>query len=156
MGSKRLPGKVMKALGNKSLLGWVIDRVRLSKLVDEIWLATSTDVANDAIAAEGKNKNIYVFRGSEEDVLDRFQQINLKTQPNAIVRITADNPFICPVFMDKAIDELKSQNIDYVTIQNIPLGSSVEVFSRQALEMSAQNVTRKEEKEHVIIYIKII
>lgn len=153
MGSQRLPGKVMLPLGRQTILGWVIERVRLALLVDEIWLATSINAIDDVVADEGKKKGVYVFRGSETDVLDRFYQVTLISKPDVIVRVTADNPFTYYEFINKAIDTLSNKNCDYVDFVNIPLGSGVEVIKSKALQISAQKATMDSEREHVTLYV---
>ncbi len=154
MNSQRLPGKIMMSLGGQSLLGWITDRVKLANLIDEIWLATTTNPIDDVAAEEGEKNNILVYRGGEEDVLDRFYQVSLISKPEVLVRVTADNPFTSPKLINTAIAKIITEDCDYVTFKNIPLGSGVEVFKNNALNIAAQQAVSEADKEHVTRYIK--
>src|ERR1051326_6752748 len=92
MASTRLPGKVLKTIGGKTLLAHVIARTRASRLVDEVAVATSTKPQDAVIAAEAERCGARCFRGSEEDVLDRYYRAAQHYCADAVVRLTADNP----------------------------------------------------------------
>lgn len=151
--SERLPGKVMLPLGQQSMLGRVISAVQGASLVDEIWLATSKRAADDILEEEAKKQGIYVFRGSESDVLDRFYKAALESRPDNLVRVTGDNPFTYHGFIDEAIRELVHNSYDYTRHINIPVGSGVEVFKFKVLEEAAHSAILNEEREHITLYI---
>ena len=97
MGSTRLPGKVLMPVLDRPLLWWVVHRVRQSRYVDEIVIATTTNPRDDAIATLCETENWSVFRGSEDDVLDRYYQAAQTHDADVIIRITSDCPLIDPV-----------------------------------------------------------
>jgi spore coat polysaccharide biosynthesis protein SpsF len=158
MGSTRLPGKMLIDIVRKNLIQHVIDRVSQSKRIDKLILAT-TDNPRDALLVDLARKNsLDFFRGSEEDVLDRFyhaaKQFNIKT----IVRITPDDPFKDPEVIDKAIEIFLNgkSELDYVTNTlppTYPIGLDVEVFSFYALEKAWKEAKKPSEREHVTPYI---
>ena len=154
MASSRLPGKVMLDLCGKTVLERVLQRTRSSNIVDDIWLATSSEGQDDVIDLFGKRNNVKVFRGSLCDVLDRFCGIVYESKAEVIVRITADNPFTETRFINLGVDKLISNNLDYVAFKNIPHGSGVEVINTEALTYSIQSTRDKEHRQHVTLFIK--
>ena len=105
MGSFRLPKKVMKKIDNDlTVLDYVIEQIKSSKNIEKIIVAT-TILEEDNIISDYLYSHKYeVFRGSSEDVLDRFYQCAKKFSIDTIVRITADNPLIDPKIIDMAVD----------------------------------------------------
>lgn len=154
MGSKRLPGKVLMPLENRTILGWVIERIRLSKTVSELWVATTSCSQDDSIAREAESAGVMVYRGKEDDVLDRYYRVSLLSKPYALVRVTADNPFIFYHFLDIAVKYLYEHDTDYIGFKDIPLGTGVEVFKAEALKKTAGQRLNKSEKEHVTLFMK--
>lgn len=156
MNSTRLPGKVMKEIVGKPLLKHVIERVSASKRMKGIVIATSINPVDDVIEAFARENKIPFFRGSENDVLDRFYQVARVFRIDVIVRITADDPFKDPQIIDKAIEIFESGSFDYVTNTlppTYPIGLDVEVFSYYALERAWKEAKRPSEREHVTPYI---
>lgn len=156
MGSSRLPGKVMKPLDNENpLLDSVINQLKNCKLIDEILVAT-TELKEDDIIVEYLQKNkIKYFRGSSEDVLDRYYQCAKKFNLKNIIRITADCPFIDPTIIDEVLSIYQSGNYDYVSNfykNRCPSGFEVEVFSFSCLE-SSWTQANGDEREHVTKFI---
>ncbi len=116
MGSTRLPGKVMQKIDNTStVLDYVINQIRFSKRIDKIIVATTNLIEEDIICEHLSSKKIQFFRGSSEDVLDRYYQCAKEFSIANIVRITADNPLIDPNIVDLVIDEYKNKKCDYVS-----------------------------------------
>ena len=157
MGSTRFPGKVMKPLdGENPLLYSVIAQLKNCELIDVIVVAT-TDLEEDDIIVEYLKKNgIKYFRGSSEDVLDRYFQCAKKFLFSSIVRIPADKPFIDPEFVDSIIKKFKIEHFDYITTflpPTFPIGSEVEIFSYDCLEKTWKNANLPSEREHVTPYI---
>ena len=118
VGSTRLPNKVLMPLGDKTVIEQVIERVSRSKYIDEIVVATSIEKNNLLLIKLCSEKNIRVFAGSEEDVLDRFYQVAKLIKPKHIVRITADCPLHDPYIIDSVINKhikikRRRQNEDY-------------------------------------------
>jgi len=157
MGSSRLPGKVMKKIDNKNhLLDFVINQLKSSKKIEKIVVATTNLKEDDLICSKLSSKNIDFFRGSSEDVLDRYYQCAKKFSINIIVRITADNPLIDPNIVDLVIDEFIHHKCDYASNtlkRTFPYGTEVEVFSFKSLEKAWKNAKKPSEREHVTPFI---
>jgi spore coat polysaccharide biosynthesis protein SpsF len=158
MGSSRLPGKTMMEISGKPFLQLVIERTKVSKLINSIVVATTSGKSDDPIIKLCNKLKISYFRGSERDVLDRYYQAALQHNASIIVRITGDDPFKDPEVIDKAISTFLAlgENIDYVsnTIKvTYPIGIDVEVFSFNALEKAWKESSDKYDREHVTPYI---
>ena len=157
MKSTRLPGKVMREVLGKPLIGYLLERLSFSKTIDKIILATSTDSSNDILCNYVIRQGFEVYRGKEEDVLDRFYQAALHYQPTAIVRITADCPLIDPQVVDSVISFFKDQQFDYVSNCHPPTypdGLDTEIFSYQALAKTWLEAKLAHEREHVTPYMR--
>lgn len=158
MGSTRLPGKVLKKVLNRPLLAFLMERVSQSKEINQSMVVTTNQIQDDVIAEFCEENHFHCFRGSEEDVLDRYYQAALLRRPQGIVRLTADCPLIDPEVIDEVIRVFRQNYpaIDYVSNcldRTFPRGLDVEVFSFKALEQAFQNAHRPEEREHVTVYI---
>jgi len=158
MGSSRLPGKVLMNVEGTSMIKFMYDRVKQSKLVDKIILATTTNEIDNPVFDLCKKENILCFRGSENDVLDRYYKAALPYNPQIIVRLTADCPLIDPKLIDKTINLFIENKVDYASntvppdIKKFPDGSDVEVFSFENLKKSWINSKDPKEREHVTFY----
>lgn len=158
MTSTRLPGKVLKEVLDKPLLEYQIERVRKSKLINEVIIATTTNSTENPIIEFCDRLNINYYRGSEENVLERYYNAALKYNADIIVRLTSDCPVIDPFEIDKAINYyLENQNsFDYVSntlIRTYPRGMDTEVFPFTILEKTYNEAKQQHEKEHVTPYI---
>jgi glutamate-1-semialdehyde-2,1-aminomutase len=157
MGSTRLPGKVLMEICGKPLLWHVVNRVSYSKYISQIVIATSTNPKDDEIEKFAKKYKLKVFRGSENDCLDRYYKAAKKYKADVIVRITADCPLICPEIIDRVIAEFKKNNSDYISnsiIRTFPDGVDVEVFSFKTLKKAWEEAKDPVEREHVTVYIR--
>ncbi|MFU0781508.1 MAG: 3-deoxy-manno-octulosonate cytidylyltransferase [Thermoanaerobacterium thermosaccharolyticum] len=160
MGSTRLPGKVMKIIMDKPVIGHVVNRVKASKEIDDIIIATTTKKEDDIIVEEAKKLNVKYFRGSEEDVLSRYYYAAKENNADIVIRITSDCPLIDPQIIDKIIktfiETSKKEKIDYLsnTIERTyPRGLDVEVFNFETLEKAFKEADRPYQREHVTPYI---
>jgi len=158
IGSDRLPEKILKKLDEKNtILDYVINQTSKSKKLEKIVIATTNLNEDDVIEKICKDRNIYCFRGSENDVLDRHYQCAKKYSIDPIVRITSDNPVVDPEIIDLAIEKYEKGEFDMVTTCNqrsFPYGISVEVFSYDALEKSWNSSKLPSEREHVVLYMQ--
>lgn len=152
LSSTRLPGKVMMDLCGKTALGRVVERARAAKSVDEICVATTKLSKDDVIVSEAHKEGVKIYRGSKEDVLDRYCRAAAVMRADYIVRITADNPFTEPRFIDRCVKKIIQEGLDYVAMENVPYGSNAEVVSAEALIKAAKKA-KQEEREHVTAYI---
>lgn len=155
MGSSRLPGKVMKSIGDQPVLWYVIDRVLRAKEVNRLVVATSTSSADDEIALFCGDNGIDCYRGSEEDVLLRYYQAAQNFSADSILRITADCPLVDPSFIDKLVEFFKQNRLDYAGLgDSFPDGFNAEIFTRAALDKAKDKANKKSEREHVTPYMK--
>jgi spore coat polysaccharide biosynthesis protein SpsF len=166
MGSTRLPGKIMMPVRNKPLLHYVINQVLQSKKINKLVIATTNSPQDDQVVKLVDLYGVEVFRGSEEDVLDRYYQCAKKYNTDIIVRITSDCPLIDPNLIDKCIAKFENSDFDYFSNVNkkigevwtyhlcgFPLGFAVEVFTFKALENAWKNAKKPSDREHVTQYI---
>jgi spore coat polysaccharide biosynthesis protein SpsF len=156
-GSTRLPGKVLMEVNNTPLLKIHLDRLSQTKNIDKIIVATTVSKEDDIIEKIATDWGYEVFRGSENDVLDRFYQAVKKLNPTWVVRVTSDCPLIDPLLVDKVIEITKSENKDYgsnVVEETFPDGQDVEVFKFSALEIAWIEANKLSEREHVTPYIR--
>jgi glutamate-1-semialdehyde 2,1-aminomutase len=157
MGSSRLPGKVLKEANGKSLIEILLHRLSSSKKIDKILLATGENRENDILARVVEILGYEVFRGNEEDVLDRYYQAASVHHPETVVRITGDCPLIDSTIVDKAVSKFVDKRVQYLnnfTPPTYPDGMDVEVFSYQTLERAWKDVITPEEKEHVTLSMR--
>ncbi len=155
-GSTRLPGKVVKNIEGKTVLEHVIERLKRLKKEKKIILATTDKKEDDVLEKIAKKCQVSVFRGSENDVLDRFYQAAKLFDVDPIVRITADCPLLDPKIVKEVVDFYSENNFDYVCNAHPPTfpdGMDVEVFSFKILEECWQKAKTPEEREHVTPYI---
>ncbi|MDX2212940.1 MAG: glycosyltransferase family protein [Oculatellaceae cyanobacterium bins.114] len=161
MGSTRLPGKVMKSLCGKTVLSHVITRVKACSLVDEIIVATTTSDDAEAIVLEAEKAGVNWFRGSEDNVLERYYLAAQHYQVDLIVRVTSDCPLFDPEVLESLLDYFHMMTdvglfIDYTSntlTRSYPIGLDAEVFTFSTLENAYNNATKPYEKEHVTPYI---
>jgi len=158
MGSTRLPGKVLKIVDGKNpSLYFTISQLKQCKNIDKIIVATTTLKEDDIIENFAKNLGIDVFRGSVEDVLDRYFQCANYFKINTIIRITGDCPLIDPLIVDRGIEIFQSENYDYVTNtfpRTFPDGNETEIFSFNILKKAWENAILPSEREHVTPYFR--
>lgn len=132
MGSERLPGKSVKDLAGQPMVGALIQR--LDSLKCTKWLATSDSDEDDILAHIAKTRGWQVLRGSKENVLSRFEQILTGGDSTYCLRVTGDNPLVCPIGLTEMIRKFidSSQDIDYMSdfdFKQYPVGAFAEIFS---------------------------
>lgn len=157
LGSTRLPGKVLKKIEGQSLLEIHLTRLKECKMVSEIILATTNNDEDIQIYNLVSSLGFFCFRGSENDVLDRYYQIAKLKKADWVVRVTADCPLIDPVLIDDVVGFVINSGKDYgsnVLVENFPDGQDVEVIKFEALEKSWINSTLNSDREHVTTYIR--
>ena len=164
MGATRLPGKVLKKVNGIALLEHEINRMKKAERINKIIVATSDKKDDDKINKLCRQIKIDCFRGSEDDVLDRYYQCALEyPEYGNIIRITGDCPLIDPIVIDNVIIFFEKNNFDYVSNnfdvpgdtakETFPDGMDVEIFKRSALCESAKKAKLPSEREHVTLYI---
>ncbi|MFJ7970430.1 cytidylyltransferase domain-containing protein [Psychrobacillus sp. NPDC096389] len=158
MGSTRLPGKILKQVNGKALLAYQLERVRQSKCIDRIVIATTIHQQDEQIVKFCEQHGVNYYRGSENDVLARYYQAAEQFDGDIIVRLTSDCPIIDPVIIDETIIYYKehASEFDYVsnTIERTyPRGLDTEVFSKKALKKSYEKAILEKDREHVTAYM---
>ena len=157
MSSTRLPGKVLADIAGRPMLWHVTDRARRARLVDLVVVATSCDSADKPIADFCREEAIECYRGSPDDVLDRFYHAAERFGADVIVRITGDCPLIDPEVIDKVIETYSQGDYDYVANSlryTYPDGLDVEVISLGALERAWREAKELRQREHLTAYIR--
>jgi len=152
MSSKRLPGKMLMNLEGRVLIGRVIDRLAKAQKISEIVVATSNDPSDDAIEEFCALEKIKCYRGSLNNVSNRFMEVVIAEKVTSFVRINGDSPFMDPSLVDLAISYFDLGNCDLVTnvgIRTFPKGQSVEVILAETFIRECKNVLTEEQKEHV-------
>ena len=152
LGSTRLPNKVLAPIGDVPLIEFLLGRLSKSERISEIVLATSTSEINDQLAIVVENLGYHVFRGSENDVLQRYVDTATATNADVVIRITGDCPFVDPQLIDEMLGDFISSNIDYMSNTDPPTfpdGFDIEIFKASALLRSAEIATSLFEREHV-------
>lgn len=159
MGSTRLPGKSLMPLRHQPMLRWVIDRVRLSQHVDEVWILTTTNPEDDALA-NAFTDVVPIIRGDVHDVASRYQQLFQSTRASRVFRITGDCPLIDGRLLDKVIALHDRQHADYTHILaqpyydlSYPNGFNAELFTIEAFERMRQLGSSTAAREHVTLPI---
>ena len=152
--STRLPAKALQEINHQPMIIRQIARIRNSKKVEQIVLATTSNESDDKLANIVEGVGIKTFRGSVNDVLSRFIAILGSHDNQIVVRLTADCPLVMPAIIDEMIEEFERRDVDYIsnTVNpTFPDGLDVEVFSSDALrKLSLMNLT-EQEKEHVTL-----
>lgn len=155
-GSSRLPGKILKEIEGKTLLELHLSRIIQSKLITKLKVATTNEPDTHKIEDVCKKLNIDVFKGSLEDVLERFYFAAKYENPDWVVRLTSDCPLIDAVVIDKVIEFALYNNCDYASNTlnpTYPDGIDVEVFKYSVLEQAYNGATLKSDCEHVTPFI---
>lgn len=154
MTSTRLPGKVLMPCMERPLLSYLIERLRFSKYLDEIIIATTVNAEDEAIVLFAEGNGLPFYRGSEADVLDRYYRAAQVFGVDHILRVTSDCPLIDPRLCDRVIDAYRTSDVDYVhTGPTFAEGLDCEVFSFAALEQAWREASLVSEREHLTLYL---
>lgn len=154
--SRRFPGKVLKPVLGRPMLELQIERLRRARRMDRLVVATSDDGSDDAIAALCGSIGIDCFRGSLEDVLDRFYHAARLLAPRTVVRLTGDCPLADPAVIDQLIDLHATGGYDYSSntlTRSYPDGLDAEVMQMHSLEAVWREAELPSEREHVTPFI---
>ncbi len=156
MSSTRLPGKSMLNLMGYPLIHHVVKRISICDSIEKIVLATSDSSADDIIEAWADSAGIFCYRGSENDVLDRYYRAAIESKSELIIRVTADDPFKDPMVIDCVVNHLNKCHLDFAYNNkppSFPEGLDVEVFTFSALEDAAHKAEKSSDREHVTQYL---
>ncbi len=157
MTSTRLPGKILMDLFGEPALVRLIERLKRSKYLHQIVIATTTNKQDDVVVETAINNGVLYYRGSEEDVLLRHVEAALATDTDLIVHITSDCPLLDTETIDRVIErKLEHPYLDFVAndiFQTYPLGYSVEVFATKTLREVEKLTQDPPDREHVSLFM---
>jgi len=160
MGSTRLPEKVMKKIVGKTVLEHVVERVRQSKEIDDLVIATTNKEEDDTIVREAERLGVNYFRGSEEDVLSRYYYAAQENSADIVVRITSDCPLIDPLVLDHMLlkffglyEKMEADYMSNTLKRTFPRGLDAEIIPFKVLERTFNEAKKQYEREHVTPYI---
>lgn len=153
IGSTRLPGKVLKPLGQSDVLSYVVERCRKIEGIQDVVVATSDLPQDDAIAKWCQEKQVAYYRGSEQNVLSRFIEAAKPYQPNYIMRVTSDCPFVDYEMATDMVKKLNEHPAEIIDITKaLPRGLAVELISYPTLQRIANFELAERHREHVTYY----
>lgn len=154
-GSARLPGKVLLPIAGKTILEIHLERLKSTKTIDKLMVATTIEDSEEIVKI-CEQINIPYYKGSENDVLDRFYQAAKPENPDFVVRLTSDGPMLDAELVDEVVNFTIENDYDYTSnrmIYNYPDGIVVEVLKFSALERAWNEANLVSEREHVCPYI---
>jgi len=153
--SSRLPGKVLKPILGRPMLLHQLERVSRARSLDALVVATSTDPGDDAIETICASAGVRCFRGSLNDVLDRFYQAALPFHPDYVVRLLGDCPLADAGLIDRVVEFLIAGNFDIAGAAptTFPDGLDVEAMPFAILEHAWRHAVRPSDREHVSLFI---
>ncbi|GAA4596576.1 spore coat polysaccharide biosynthesis protein SpsF [Actinoplanes octamycinicus] len=155
-GSTRLPGKVLRRLGGRTVLHRVVRAARDSGVVDDLVVATTTEAADDAVAAECARIGVACHRGPVDDVLTRFLGVLAgRDDVHTVLRFTADCPLLDPALVRRVCDVFAASGVDYLTTsitRTLPRGLDVEVVRAAVLRAIDDRATGYH-RTHVTSYL---
>lgn len=153
--SHRLPNKVLKPLLGRAMVLREIERLSHSQHIDRLVLATSVDASDDPLCALAEEAGANIYRGSLDDVLDRYHACAAEYGADHIVRVTGDCPLIDWRVTDNVIERHLAECNDYThTTERFPDGLDTEIMTFTALEQAHREAQLTSEREHVTLYFR--
>jgi len=156
MASSRLPGKILKPILDKPILYRLIERVKRSRFINQIVIATTTDSGDDITEYFCRQNAIGCYRGSNDDVLDRVLGAAKANKADLIVELTGDCPVLDPELIDQVIKHYLDNSFDYVSNileRTYPRGMDAQIFSTKVLEETSKLTQDPADRENVSLYI---
>lgn len=156
--SNRFKNKIFYKINGTKIIDWIIIRTKKAKLLDKIIFAIPKNKFNRNLKKHLIGKKLNIYEGREHDVLSRFADIIKQEKPQAVVRICADNPFICPNEIDHLIKFYKKKKCDYafnhIPKNNLyPDGIGAEIANANKILQYSKLKLNKNLREHVFNYI---
>lgn len=153
MGSTRLPGKVLRMLGTRTLLAHCVRRLEAAA-VGPVIVATTCLPADDAVAEEADRLGCQVYRGEQDDVLARYIGASQMVPTRYVVRATADNPAVDIGSAGRLLHAVEHAGAEYGVEQGLPYGGAVEVIASGTLRRLADLTVDPADREHVTLFVK--
>ena len=157
MTSSRLPGKPMLKVLGKTMIERLVSRLKKVEIIDCIVLATTTNKSDDVLVDLASKLNIFSYRGSEQNVMNRVINAADSVKADVIVEITGDCPIIDPELIEQAVSMFKINNVDYLSnghFRSYPDGMDVQVFKIEAIKKSEKMTNSPLDQEHVTLHIR--
>jgi spore coat polysaccharide biosynthesis protein SpsF len=155
--STRLPGKVLKPILGEPMLARQIERIGRAGRVDALTVATSAQSSDDAVAALCDQLGVDCYRGSLDDVLDRFYEAARRSEPSHVMRLTGDCPLTDAAILDALVELHLAGAFDYssnVEVRTYPVGLDAEIFRHDLLVRAWREATSPYEREHVTPFMR--
>ncbi len=156
-GSTRLPGKVMREIGGKTVLAHLIDRLKRVSTINEVVVATTTEARDTQIADLCRQLGIGIYRGSERDVLRRYVEAARVFKADIVFRATSDEPYKDPKVIQQVLETHLKNKTDYTCnnlMDTFPDGSTVEIVDFPVLEKMDRMGEHPADREHVTFYVR--
>ena len=139
--STRLPLKVLRhSEPGITMIQALIRRVKMAERIDEIYLCTSKEGADDVLEDIAESENIQCYRGSSDEVIERMIAVKERESADYLIRITGDNPHTAYEYLDHQIEFIEENDLDYVRLVNVPIGATAEVIKSEALVKCASSM----------------
>lgn len=150
--SKRLPHKTIREIGGKTMIEHIIDSMKELKNADEIYMCTSED-PDDAVLVKIAEKNgIKAYAGSRDSVIDRMLDVAKAENADNVLRVTGDNIFTDPIFLDYALEKHMEKNADYTRVERLPIGVTGEVMKVSAVKECYSRIA-PDKSEYLAVYM---
>lgn len=151
--STRLPLKIFRDLTpGDNVIEFLIQRTKAVKEIDEVYLCTSNEPVDEIMEDVALRNGIKCYRGSADEVIERLMAVGEIEQADLMIRITGDNPLISTEYIGEQIKFLQEENLDYVRVADVPVGSTVEVFTYECLKDCDSRMDRAV-SEYLLLYL---
>ncbi|MFH1777833.1 MAG: NTP transferase domain-containing protein [Candidatus Omnitrophota bacterium] len=154
LGSTRLPKKVLVDIDGRTMIEYIIGRLKSSKIINKVVVTTTTDSSDDLLVDYLREKNISCFRGRTNDIVQRFYEAGVEFNADIVVRIWGDCPLIDAVVIETMLNEHHRQHADYTSNVDYPFGMDAEIYSIKTLKYLFDNVNDPFYREFPFEYIK--
>jgi spore coat polysaccharide biosynthesis protein SpsF len=150
--SSRLPRKVLKEIGGVKMIEYIIRKIKRAKLVDEIYICTSTTEEDNVLIEIAKENGVKGYAGSLESIIDRMLEVGQIENADNVIRITADNIFTDEIYLDLMLKYHEENKAEYTRVENLPVGITSEVINLQALK-KCYAIMNPNESQYLMLYM---
>jgi len=150
--STRLPKKVLREINGIKLIEYIIQKIKKSKNIDEIYLCTSIDKNDEILLEIAKRNGIKSHAGSRDSVIDRMLDVAKIENADNVIRITGDNIFTDEVYLDLMINYHNQNKAEYTRTEYLPIGITPEIINVEALKKCKQQIN-PDESQYLLLYM---
>lgn len=150
--SSRLPLKVLKEIAGVSMIEYIIKKIKKTKLVDEIYICTSTTEEDKILLEIAKKNGIKGYAGSLDSVIDRMLEVGEIEKADNVIRITGDNIFTDEIYLDLMLKYHSKNKAEYTRVENLPIGLTAEVMNLNALK-KCYKMMNPDESQYLMLYM---